>query len=50
MTFPLFSDKLFQQKSQTLLSFNRLLKKSSTALITQIIKNDYTDISRSFNL
>jgi len=29
---------------------NRLLKKSLTALIAQIIKDDYTDISRSFNL
>jgi len=29
---------------------DRLLKKSSTALITQTMKNDYTDISMSFNL
>ena len=29
---------------------NRLLKKTSTALITQIRKNDYTDISMGFNL
>jgi len=29
---------------------NRLLKKASTALITQIRKNDYTDISMGFNL
>ncbi|MEF9475604.1 MAG: hypothetical protein L0958_02685, partial [Candidatus Mariimomonas ferrooxydans] len=29
--------------------FDRLLKKSSTALIAQIRKNDYADISRSFN-
>jgi len=28
----------------------RLLKKASTALITQIRKNDYTDISMGFNL
>ena len=32
-----------------ILNFNRLLKKTPTALITQIIKDDYTDISRSFN-
>ena len=30
--------------------FSRLLKKASTALITQIRKNDYTDISMGFNL
>jgi len=29
---------------------NRLLKEASTALITQIRKNDYTDISMGFNL
>ena len=29
---------------------SRLLKKASTALITQIRKNDYTDISMGFNL
>ncbi len=28
----------------------RLLKKASTALITQIRKNDYSDISMGFNL
>ena len=36
------------KKIQT--AFNRLLKKASTALITQIRKNDYTDISMGFNL
>jgi hypothetical protein len=42
---------LFNHSLTTLWSaINRLLKKSSTALITQIRKNDYTDISRSFNL
>lgn len=33
-----------------LFPFIRLLKKASTALITQIRKNDYTDISMGFNL